>query len=198
MLSTWLTFADVELNHLDEVTSVRSLHCKTVLPSFLILFFSFCLFLGLHLWHMGVLRLGVESDLQLLAYITATATWDPSSNCNLHHSSRQRWIPDPLSKARDWTRILMDTSQMRCTTMGTPNTLLLWFLCQAMVPVPTQLLNQKLHMTYVSSLALTHIIFYQKLLVQLPKYQTSSFFFFFFLFFLFFFCLFFFFFLFPG
>ena len=59
---------------------------------------------------MEVPRLGVESELRLLAYATATATWDPSHICDVYHSSRQRWIPDPLSKARDGTRILMDPS----------------------------------------------------------------------------------------
>ena len=40
------------------------------------LFIYFC-FLGLHLWHMEVPRLGVESELGLPAYTTATATPDP-------------------------------------------------------------------------------------------------------------------------
>ena len=47
-------------------------------------FFFFC-FLGLYLWHMEVPRLGAESELLLLAY--ATATWDLSIVCNLHHGS---------------------------------------------------------------------------------------------------------------
>ena len=33
--------------------------------------------LGPHLWHMEVPRLGVESELQLPAYTTATAMQDP-------------------------------------------------------------------------------------------------------------------------
>ena len=37
-------------------------------------FFSF-VFLGPHLQHMEVPRLGVELELQLLAYTTATGTW---------------------------------------------------------------------------------------------------------------------------
>jgi len=37
------------------------------------LLFFFFLLLGLHLQHMEVPRLGVESELQLLAYTTATA-----------------------------------------------------------------------------------------------------------------------------
>ena len=67
-------------------------------------------------------RLGVKSELQLLAYATASATQDSSHVCCLHHSSLQCQIPDPLSEARDQTRVLMDTSQIcvRCTTMGTP------------------------------------------------------------------------------
>ena len=58
------------------------------------------------------------------AYATVTETWDPSCICDLHHSSRKRWIPDPLSETRDLTHILMDTSQIRfhCTTMGAPRT----------------------------------------------------------------------------
>ena len=59
---------------------------------------------------MEVPRLGVESELQLTAYTTATATPDPSRICNLHHSSRKRQILNPLSKARDQTHIFMDTS----------------------------------------------------------------------------------------
>ena len=33
--------------------------------------------LGPHWQHMEVSRIGAESELQLLAYTTATATWDP-------------------------------------------------------------------------------------------------------------------------
>ena len=89
------------------------------------MFLVFCGFfgvLGLHLRHMEVLRLGVESELQLPAYTTATATQDPSSICDLHHSSRQHQFSNPLSKARDQTCILMDTSRIRflCATTGTP------------------------------------------------------------------------------
>ena len=45
---------------------------------FFFFFFFFCFFfLGLHLWHMEVPKLGGESELQLPADITATATPDP-------------------------------------------------------------------------------------------------------------------------
>ena len=55
-------------------------------------FLSFLVFLGPHSWHREVPRLGVESELQLLAYSTATATWDLSHIWDLHHSSWQRQI----------------------------------------------------------------------------------------------------------
>ena len=43
---------------------------------------------------------------------TATATPDLSCVCDLHHNSQQRQILNPLSKARDWIRILMDTNRV--------------------------------------------------------------------------------------
>ena len=59
-------------------------------------FFFFFGFLGPHLQHMKVPRLGSESELQLPAYPTATSTLDLSHICDLHHSSQQHWIPNPL------------------------------------------------------------------------------------------------------
>ena len=59
---------------------------------------------------MEVSRPRGKLELQLLAYITATATWDPSCLCDLHHSSWQCWILNPLSEARDRTCVLMDAS----------------------------------------------------------------------------------------
>ena len=61
---------------------------------------------------MEVPRLGVKLELQLPAYATATATQDPSHICDLHHSSQQCRILNPLSKATDRTRVLMDPSQI--------------------------------------------------------------------------------------
>ena len=61
---------------------------------------------------MEVPGLGVESELQLPAYTTATTTPDPSLICDLRCSLwRPRWILKPLSKAGDQTGILVDTSQ---------------------------------------------------------------------------------------
>ena len=46
---------------------------------------------------MEVPKLGVESELQLLAYTTAKAMQDLGRICNLHHSSWQCQIPEPLN-----------------------------------------------------------------------------------------------------
>ena len=50
------------------------------------------------------------------------ASWDPSLIYDLHHSSWQHWIVNPLSEARDGTCNLMVPSRIRfhCATMGTP------------------------------------------------------------------------------
>ena len=59
-------------------------------------FFFFC-FLGLHHWHVEVPKLGVELELQLPPYPTATATQELSCICDLHRSSRQCQILNSLS-----------------------------------------------------------------------------------------------------
>ena len=84
--------------------------------------FVFC-FLGLHGWHMEVPSLGIESELQLLAYTTAIAMPGPSRLCDLHHSSLPHWVLNPRSEARDRTLILTD---LKCVTPdgGPP-----WSLC---------------------------------------------------------------------
>ena len=71
-------------------------------------FCFFCLFfLGPH-----------PRQLQLPTYTTATATPDQSRVFDVHHSSWQRQILNPLSEARDRTCILMGASQICfcCTT----------------------------------------------------------------------------------
>ena len=75
------------------------------------IFFGFFFFLTLHVQHMEIFRLGVKSELP--AYATATAMQDLSHICNLHHSSQQCWMLNPLSKARDWTHNLTVPSRIR-------------------------------------------------------------------------------------
>ena len=104
-----------------------------------VFFFCLCVFLGPYPWHMEVPRLGIELELQLLAYATATATWDLSHVCNLHHSSRQCPIFNPLSEARDQTRNLMVPSQICfcCATTGTLQSSFLIFSPEPVCPPPT-------------------------------------------------------------
>ena len=75
--------------------------------------FVFLPLLRLLLLHMEVPRLGVESELQPLAYTTATATRDPSCVFDLHHRSWQHQIHNPLSEAGDQTRNLVVPSRIR-------------------------------------------------------------------------------------
>ena len=77
-----------------------------------VFFFFFFFFLGLHPQHAEVPRLGVKLELQPQADITATVTQDPSLIFDLHHSSQQRWILNPLTEARDRTCIPMDANQV--------------------------------------------------------------------------------------
>ena len=75
-------------------------------------FTFFFVFLGTYPWHVEVPGLGVELDLEPLAYATAIATPDLSCFCDLHYSSQQCWILIPLSEARDQIHVLIDTSQV--------------------------------------------------------------------------------------
>ena len=59
---------------------------------------------------MEVSRLGVQLELQLQAYTIATQ--DPSWVCDLHHSSWECQILNPLSEARDQTCVLMVISRV--------------------------------------------------------------------------------------
>ena len=68
-------------------------------------FLSFCLFRAAPMAYRDS-QAGVESELQFLAYATAAAMPDLSHICNLHHSSWQCWVLNPLSKTRDGTCVL--------------------------------------------------------------------------------------------
>ena len=61
-------------------------------------FLSFLPFLGLLHGHMEVPRRGVQSKLWQPTYTTTTAMWDPNHVCNLHHSSWQCQVPNPLAR----------------------------------------------------------------------------------------------------
>ena len=108
------------------------------------MFFLFSL--GLHVWYMEVSRLGFWWK-QLLAYTTATAVQDLSRVCELCHSSWQSWISNSLIEARNWTCILMDTSQIHfhCTTWE------LWYVKIFYFTIgPRLILNTVLQATFYS------------------------------------------------
>jgi len=65
------------------------------------LYFILFVFLGLHPQHMEVPRLEAEVELQLPACTTAPATQGLSCICDLHHSSQQCQILNPLSEVGD-------------------------------------------------------------------------------------------------
>ena len=85
-------------------------------------FFCLLVCFGPYPWHIEVPRLGVKLELQLPAYTTATAAPDLSLVCDLHRSSQQRRILNPLREARDPTHNLMVPSRIHfCSAMmGTP------------------------------------------------------------------------------
>ena len=74
--------------------------------------YSHFFFLGPHLWHIEIPRLGVEMELQLPAYTTVTAMPDPSHIYKLHQSTQQCWILNPLNGATDQMHVFMDSSQV--------------------------------------------------------------------------------------
>ena len=89
-------------------------HLKSQLDTSIEVLFCFVLFLfGAALAAYG----GSQARGQIRALAAglyhSIAMQDPSHVYNLHHSSQQHWILNPLSKARDGTRILMDASQIR-------------------------------------------------------------------------------------
>ena len=73
------------------------------------LFVCLYFFLWLLLQPMEVPEPGVESELQLQTYTTATATPDLSPIFDLCYSLQQCQIFNQLSEARDLTRLLTDT-----------------------------------------------------------------------------------------
>ena len=73
-------------------------------------FFFFFFFLGLQMWHMQVPRLGVKSELQLLAYATVIATPDPSHICSLHtpHGNTRsltHWAGPGIEPTSSWVLV---------------------------------------------------------------------------------------------
>ena len=93
-----------KLNQRSDKTDTQSI------PKARELFFFFDFFKGPHpmAYRSFQARGGVEAAAEV--YAIAIAMRDLSHICNLHHSSCQCWILNPLSGTRDRICILMDTS----------------------------------------------------------------------------------------
>ena len=92
--------------------------------NFIYLFIYFCLFRAAVVVYgssQARCRIGVVAA-DFCHRHSATASPNPSLIWNLHHSLWLCQILNPLSKARDWTHIFVDTSQVhKCwATSGTP------------------------------------------------------------------------------
>ena len=81
---------------------------------------SFCLFWATPMAYEGSQARGLIGAIAAGLHL-ATAMPDPSHVCDLHQSSQQCQILNPLSEARDRTCVLMDASRIRYrwATMGT-------------------------------------------------------------------------------
>ena len=95
-------------------------------------FFFFFSFLGLHLQHKEVPRLGVKLELQLPACATAIATQDPNHICDLCCYLWQCQVLNPVREAMDWTHILMDTSQVLKLLSHNVNSLFIHSKCNSL------------------------------------------------------------------
>ena len=87
-----------------EIDDQKICICSQILEHQRNITFSF-FFLWPHLWHTEVPRIGVKLELQLHAYSTATATPDPSYNCDLWCSLQQHQILNTLSEATSLQRL---------------------------------------------------------------------------------------------
>ena len=137
----------------------RDARAPSLLPLNGFFFFS-SVFLGLHPQQTEVPRLGVKSDLQLPAYPQPQQHgMDPSRICDLHRSSQQRQILNPLSEARDRTRNLMVPSRIRfcCAIMGTPEWLL-YVVSFSQKPIPQPSTTENLPLYYINSTKLRQFI----------------------------------------
>ena len=84
---------------------------------FIFNFFVFCLFRATPMVYGGSQARGLIGATAASLH-HSHAMQDSGQICNLHCSSRQHWILNPLSRARDQTHILMEMSQIHfcCAT----------------------------------------------------------------------------------
>ena len=83
-------------------------------------------FVGPHLQHMEVPKVGVELELQLLAYTTGIARLNLSLVCNLHYSSGQGRVLNPLRRPESeptisWMQIEFVTTEPQWELQDIPS-----------------------------------------------------------------------------
>ena len=97
-----------------------------LLPFILPFFFFFSLFRATSMAYGGSQTRGRIGAVAAGLHHSQSNTY-LSCICNLHHSSLQCWILNPLRVPRDWTCVLMNTSQVcfHWAMTGTPSSFLL-------------------------------------------------------------------------
>ena len=92
-----------------------------MVPHFSFFVFFFFFLLGLHLRHMEVPWLGVQSELWVPAYAIATAMGDPSCACDLHYTHGnarflRHWVRPGIEPMSSWILV----GSFLLSPMGTP------------------------------------------------------------------------------
>ena len=77
--------------------------------------FIYFVFLGPHLWHMEGPRLGIESELQLLTYTTATATatWESTPQLTSNSKSLTHWARPGIEPMASWIPVRFITAKLQ-------------------------------------------------------------------------------------
>ena len=82
--------------------SHKNVFCRSLFISTINFYLSISIFLGPNLQYMEVPKLGVESELQLPAYDTATAMPDPNHVCSIHHRLMAMLDSYPSKQGQGW------------------------------------------------------------------------------------------------
>ena len=98
-------------------------NCISLFFSFSFFFFFFFFFLGQHPWHMGVPRLGVQSELQLPVFVIAQQCQIPAASvtytaAHSNAGSLTHWVRPGMDLISSWILV----GFVNCwATMGTPH-----------------------------------------------------------------------------
>ena len=108
-----------------KVRHLKGLKYKLTYPNLVCFGFFFCLFRAEpEAYGSSQARGWIRTPATGLHH-SHTARPDPSRICDLHHSSGQRRMLNPLSELRDWTK----SSRYHWATMGTPPSSVWKYIC---------------------------------------------------------------------